>query len=84
MKVSHAQVLDVPATQPQSAGKQDDCLVALAFRAGTVYGSDELGEFLLGPDRGDGCLLSGLHHGHFRGEIGTYDAFPKKEPEEGT
>ena len=84
MKVSHAQVLDVPAAQPQSAGKQDDCIVALPFRACTVYGSDELGEFLLGPDRWDGCLLSGLDHRHLRCEIGTYDAFPKKEPQEGT
>ena len=84
MKVSQVQVLDVPAAQPPSAGKKDDCIVALAFRAGTVYGSDELCEFLFGPYGWDGCLLSGLDHGHLRCEIGTYDAFPKKEPEEGT
>ena len=84
MKVSHAQVLNVPAAQPQSAGKQDDGIVALPFRAGTVYCSDELCEFLFGLYRWDGCLLSGLDHGHLRCQIGTYDALPKKEPKEGT
>src|SRR2546421_9252692 len=84
MKVSQAQVLDVPAAQPQSTGHQDDGIVALPFRTGAVYGSDELGQFLFGPDGWDGSLLSGLDHGHLRCKVGPDDAFPKKEPEEGT
>ena len=72
------------APQPQSAGKQDDGIVTLAFWACAVYCSDELGKFLFGPYRWDGGLLSGLDHGHLRCEIGADDAFPKQEPEKGT
>ncbi len=42
MKVRYAQVLDVPAAQPQPAGNQYNCIVALPFRACAIYGSDEL------------------------------------------
>jgi len=73
------------APQPQSAGKQDDGIVTLAFWACAVYCSDELGKFLFASIRMGWrvCFLA-LTMGIFDAKSVLMMPFPKQEPEKGT
>ena len=84
VKVFKAQVFNVRAAQTQAARDQDDGIVTSAFRTPPINGPDQLLQFFMGPDRGDGSLLPGFYHGHFCCKVILHDTFLVQETEKGT